>query len=161
MFACPRGTFIELLVTAPWNLLGPEDPPHFRSVRGAGTTLLAEAVAWSSSRQCGGRVALQAENPTAQAFYARMGFRPMRATDRPLSLLPRRPAGVSPSLVRLANGLEERPAEPSPWLVLAPGAAAPHLLRLAAARERERATALLAAMGERGRPLARIAGPRS
>src|SRR6266542_4844592 len=36
-FACPRGTFVELLVTAPWNLLGPDDPRDPRTARGAGT----------------------------------------------------------------------------------------------------------------------------
>lgn len=120
MFACPGATFVELLVTAPWNLLGADDPPDLRTVRGAGAVLVAEALEWSRRRGCGGRVALQAENARSMGFYERVGFRRMAAGDRPLSLVPPGDRGWSPSIVRLALGVPGPEEEQSPWLVLEP-----------------------------------------
>lgn len=119
LFACPRGTFVEFLVTAPWNLLGPRDPRDLRTVRGAGTTLLNDALVLGRRRGCG-RIALQAENRRALAFYEHMGFRPMHASDLPFSLVPCIDSGWSPSVVRLAAGRGKSKASLSPWLVLDP-----------------------------------------
>jgi GNAT superfamily N-acetyltransferase len=118
MFACPRGTFIELLVTAPWNILGADDPPDPRTVRGAGTALVSAAVDWSRRLGCAGRVALQAENRSALAFYDRLGFLPMKPEDHPLLLVPRGPDGWSTSVLRVARGKPGAEEERSPWLVL-------------------------------------------
>jgi GNAT superfamily N-acetyltransferase len=120
MFACPGGTFVELLVTAPWNLLGPDDPCDPRTVRGAGTALVEAAWRWSASRGCGGAVALQAATSRAAAFYLRLGFRPMRSEDEPLSHVPRGDAGWSPSILRLARGLPGAEERDSPWMLLEP-----------------------------------------
>jgi hypothetical protein len=120
MFACPAGTFIELVVAAPWNLLDGDDPSDPRTVRGAGTALVAAASRWSAARGRGGVVALQAATGRAAAFYERLGFRLMRAGDEPLSLVPRGAGGWSPSILRLADG---RPGEEelrSPWMLLDP-----------------------------------------
>ena len=118
MFACPRGTFIELLVSAPWNVLGPKDPPDPRCVRGAGTALIEAASTWSARRGCGGRVALQSDNPRAVAFYERLGFHRMTRADDPLSVVPRGERGWSPAVVRVAQGQPGVEEERSPWLVL-------------------------------------------
>jgi len=126
MFARPGGTFIELLVTAPWNVLGADDPPDPRTVRGAGTALVAAASEWSRRRGCGGRVALQAENRRALVFYDRLGFRPMRPEDHPLSLVPRGRQGWSTSIVRVARGRCGVEEARSPWLLLDPRRAAPY-----------------------------------
>jgi hypothetical protein len=127
VFACPGATFIELLATAPWNLLGPDDPRDLRTVRGAGTAILAHAAAASAIRGAGGAVALQAENPRTLAFYERLGFRRMTAADRPLALIPRRAAGWSAPVARLAAGEPAGDEADGPWLVLPPGAAAARL----------------------------------
>lgn len=119
-FLCPRAVFIELLASAPWNLLGPGDPPDARGVRGAASALVshAESLAWGSG--AGGRVALQAENPRSLEVYARLGFARMRPSDAPLKLVPRGEHGWSASVVRLARG-DAGPEElRSPWLVLDP-----------------------------------------
>jgi GNAT superfamily N-acetyltransferase len=123
MFACPRATFVELLVTAPWNLLGPEDPADPRSVRGAGTALVAAASTWSAARGCGGAVALQAATLRAAAFYERMGFRTMRQDDGPLGLVPPGEAGWSPEILRVAAGRPGPRDHEMPWLVLEPSRA--------------------------------------
>ena len=124
MFACPRGIFVELLVTAPWNLLDRDDPRDLRTVRGAGTALIADAVGWSRACGCGGRVSLQAENTRTLGFYEHIGFRLMQPSDEPLSLVPSGEAGWSAPVLRLAAG-KPRPADrQSPWLVLDPGRAA-------------------------------------
>jgi GNAT superfamily N-acetyltransferase len=120
MFACPRGTFIELLVSAPWNVLGPRDPPDPRSVRGAGTALVEAAATWSARRGCGPRVALQSDNPRAVAFYERIGFHAMTPADDPLSLVPPGERGWSPAVVRVAQGRPGVEERRSPWLVLDP-----------------------------------------
>jgi GNAT superfamily N-acetyltransferase len=120
MFACPGGTFIELLVTAPWNILGPEDPADPRTVRGAGSALITEAVAWSRRRGCGGRVALQAENARALALYERLGFHRMGPADVPLSLVPQGVAGWRDSILRVAAGECGAEEARSPWLVYDP-----------------------------------------
>ena len=137
MFACPRGTFIELLVSAPWNVLGPRDPPDPRTVRGAGTALIEAAVAWSARRGTGGRVALQAENPRAAAFYERLGFHRMVPGDDPLSVVPPGERGWSPEIQRVAQGRPGAEEARSPWVVLeprqVPAAAAPPARTLAAA----------------------------
>jgi GNAT superfamily N-acetyltransferase len=128
MFACPRATFVELLVTAPWNVLGPGDPPDPRTVRGAGTALVAAASTWSAARGCGGAVALQAATLRAAAFYERFGFRRMRAEDGPLGLVPPGDGGWSPEILRVAAGRPGPKEQEMPWLVLAPSrgfAAAP------------------------------------
>jgi hypothetical protein len=121
MFACPRGTFIELLVTAPWNLLSREDPADPRTVRGAGTALVREAMARSHRRGCLGRVSLQAENPRTLPFYERFGFHRMSLADRPLTLVPPGEYGWSPSLLRVALGTPGPEEARSPWLVLDAG----------------------------------------
>lgn len=118
MFACPGGTFIELLVTAPWNLLSPEDPQDPRSVRGAGTALVAKASEWSRLRGCGGAVALQAANQRVVGFYDHLGFREMRPEDRPLALVPRGDAGWSRSITRVARGRRGAEERRCPWLLL-------------------------------------------
>jgi GNAT superfamily N-acetyltransferase len=123
MFACPRGTFIELLVTAPWNLLGPEDPADPRTVRGAGTALVAAASTWSAARGCGGAVALQAATLRAVTFYERMGFREMRQDDGPLGLVPPGDGGWSPEILRVATGRPGPKEREMPWLVLQPSGA--------------------------------------
>lgn len=120
MFACPRGTFIELLVTAPWNVLGRDDPADPRTVRGAGTALVKQAIQRSWHRGCRGRVALQAENVRTLPFYERLGFYRMSPADRPLTLVPPGEKGWSPSIVRVALGQPGPEEETSPWLVLDP-----------------------------------------
>jgi GNAT superfamily N-acetyltransferase len=123
MFACPRGTFVELLVTAPWNVLGAEDPSDPRTVRGAGTALVAAASSWSERRGCGGAVALQAATLRAAAFYERLGFRPMGSDDQPLSLVPPGEGGWSASILRLARGRPDAEERRSPWMLLEPSRA--------------------------------------
>lgn len=118
MFACPRGTFIELLVTAPWNLLGPDDPPDPRTLRGAGTALVSAASRWSVARGCGGAVALQAASLRAAAFYERLGFRRVRPDDEPLLLVPPGDTGWSPEILRVAAGRPGPKEREMPWLVL-------------------------------------------
>jgi hypothetical protein len=118
MFACPRATFVELLVTAPWNLLGPGDPPDPRTVRGAGTALVAAASRWSTARGCGGAVALQAATLRAAAFYDRLGFRPMRVSDDPLKLVPPGERGFSASILRMASAIPGAAERASPWMIL-------------------------------------------
>lgn len=118
MFACPRATFVELLVAAPWNLLGPDDPADPRTVRGAGTALVQAAHDWSARRGCGGAVALQAGSLRAAAFYDRLGFRPMRPDDDPLSLVPPGDRGWSSSVLRIATGGPGDEERHSPWLLL-------------------------------------------
>jgi len=120
MFACPGGTFIELMATAPWNLLGRDDPPDPRTLHGAGSALVGEAVRWSQLRGCGGRVALQAENPRTLRFYERIGFRRMAPGDEPLALVPRGESGWSPEILRVAQGCPGPDEERAPWLVLDP-----------------------------------------
>jgi hypothetical protein len=124
MFGCAGGTFVELLVTAPWNLLGPDDPGDPRTVRGAGTALVSVASRWSAARGCGGAVALQAATSRAAAFYERLGFRALRAEDDPLSLVPAGDAGWSASILRLARGRPGPEERESPWMVLEPRPAA-------------------------------------
>lgn len=123
MFACPGGTFVELLVTAPWNLLGPDDPSDPRTVRGAGTALVASAIAWSLRRGRGGTVALQSATLRAAEFYERLGFRLMRPADAPLSLVPPGEGGWSSSVMRLARGRPGAEERESPWMLLEPRAA--------------------------------------
>lgn len=118
MFACPGGTFIELIVTAPWNLLGEADPVDSRTIRGAGSALIRHAVSWSRLRGCGGRIALQAENPRTLAFYERAGFRRMQPEDDPLELVPPGDLNWSPEILRLAHRIPDPGGERSPWLVL-------------------------------------------
>jgi len=136
-FGCPGGVFVELLVTAPWNLLGPEDPPDPRTVRGAGSALIADVVAWSERSGRSGRVALQAENPRTLGFYERAGFRRMGPDDHPLLLVPRRPDGFSASVLRLAHGRPAPEEEESPWLVRDPA-------RIELVADRDRAEAMRA-----------------
>jgi hypothetical protein len=124
-FVCPRGTFVELLASAPWNLLGPDDPTDLRTVRGAGSALLARLEQRSRGRGHGGRLALLAENPRSRERYARLGFRLMGPGDRPLELVPPGRAGWSDSIRRVAAGRPGPEEERCPWLVLEPAAAAP------------------------------------
>jgi hypothetical protein len=123
IFLCPRAAFVELLATAPWNLLGPSDPPDRRAVRGAGSALLAHVGSLSRAAGSGGCVALQAENPRCLALYERLGFARMRPSDGPLSLVPPGAHGWSPSVVRLARGEALREDARSPWLILDPARA--------------------------------------
>jgi GNAT superfamily N-acetyltransferase len=92
MFACPRGAYIEYLLAAPWNALRKGDPPDPRTVRGAGTALVAAATAYSQSRGSGGRVALRAENARARVFYEGLGFQRLGAEHDPSSFVPKFPA---------------------------------------------------------------------
>jgi hypothetical protein len=123
LFACPRATFVEYLLAAPWNLLRREDPPDLRAIRGAGNALLDEASRWSFARGAHGRVALQAENPRCLGYYERLGFRRMAAGDEPFALVPRGPDGWSPGVRRVAAGCPSAEDARSPWLVLEPCAA--------------------------------------
>ncbi|ABC81128.1 GNAT family N-acetyltransferase [Anaeromyxobacter dehalogenans] len=124
LFVCPGAAFVELLATAPWNLLGPADPPDARTVRGAGSALVERAVALSRGAGAGGRVTLQAENPRAFAVYQRLGFERMRPSDAPLALVPRGKDGFSKSVVRLARGAAGPEEARAPWMLLDPGRAA-------------------------------------
>ncbi|MGB8933217.1 MAG: GNAT family N-acetyltransferase, partial [Anaeromyxobacteraceae bacterium] len=125
LFLCESGTFVELVATAPWNLLGDGDPVDSRKVRGAGRALLDWAATWSRATERLGRVALQAENPRSRAVYERMGFRRMEPRDRPLSLVPRGLHGFSASILRLAAGAAGPEESASPWMLLDPAAARP------------------------------------
>jgi GNAT superfamily N-acetyltransferase len=120
MFACPGGTFIELVATAPWNLLGRGDPSDPRTVHGAGTALVERAIAWSRRRGCRGRVALQAGSRCSMGFYERLGFRLLEPTDHPLTLVPQGEHGWSPEVLRVAKGTPGPDEERSPWLVVEP-----------------------------------------
>lgn len=117
-FVCPRGTFVELLLAAPWNLLGPDDPCDLRTVRGAGAVLLARLEERSRERGCGGRLALMAENPRSLERYERLGFRRMCAADGPLELVPCGREGWSQSILRVARGSPGPEEERCPWMVL-------------------------------------------
>jgi GNAT superfamily N-acetyltransferase len=129
LFAPPRAVFVELVATAPWNLLGPDDPPDARSVRGAGAALLEHAARWSSATGRGGRVALQAENPRARALYERIGFAVMRPSDAPLALVPEGDTGFSASVLRLARGKAGADEARSPWMLRDPAASRAQAVR--------------------------------
>lgn len=118
IFICRRAAFVELLVSAPWNLLGPDDPPDVRAVRGAARALVGAASALSRAGGAHGHVALQAENPRCQAFYERMGFHVMRPSDAPLALVPRGKKGWSAPVVRLARGEAGPEERKAPWMLL-------------------------------------------
>jgi hypothetical protein len=120
VFLCPRAAFIELLASAPWNLLAPEDPPDARSVRGAGRALVLHAGTLSRESGAGGRVTLQAENPRSLAVYERMGFTRIRPSDAPLALVPRGGKGWSAPVLRLARGEAGPEERSSPWMILDP-----------------------------------------
>lgn len=120
VFLCRRAAFVELLLTAPWNLLGPDDPPDARAVRGAGRALVDAASALARAAGAGGRVTLQAENPRARAFYERMGFAPLRPSDAPLAVVPRGVKGWSAPVIRLARGEPGPEERRSPWMILDP-----------------------------------------
>lgn len=124
LFLCPGAAFVELLATAPWNLLGPADPRDPRGVRGAGSALVERAVVLSRGAGAGGRVTLQAENPRAFAVYQRLGFERMRPSDAPLALVPRGKDGFSKSVLRLARGAAGPEEARAPWMLLDPGRAA-------------------------------------
>jgi hypothetical protein len=138
LFICRRAAFIELLASAPWNLLGPDDPPDPRAIRGAGRVLIGHASALSRAAHAGGRVALQAENPRCVAFYERLGFFRMCPSDAPLALVPRGDKGWSPGVLRLARGAPGPDERRAPWMLLDPGRLPPMVARpppfLAAAR---------------------------
>jgi len=125
VFLCSRATFIELLASAPWNLLGEGDPPDRRTVRGAGLALIEDASALAREGGAHGRVALQAENPRCLALYERFGFSRVRPSDAPLGLVPRGGTGWSPSVLRLARGAPGPMEQRAPWLVLDPDRLAP------------------------------------
>jgi GNAT superfamily N-acetyltransferase len=120
LFPCPRSIFVELVATAPWNLLAAGDPADARAVRGAGGALLEHAERWSRGSGRGGRVSLQAENPRALALYERLGFAPMRPSDAPLALVPPGADGYSPSVLRLARGCPAPQDLSAPWMLLDP-----------------------------------------
>jgi hypothetical protein len=120
VFLCRRAAFIELLVSAPWNLLGPDDAPDARAVRGAASALVAAASALARAGGAGGRVTLQAENPRCQAIYERMGFALMRPSDAPLALVPRGKKGWSAPVVRLARGEAGPEERRAPWMIYDP-----------------------------------------
>jgi GNAT superfamily N-acetyltransferase len=120
VFACPRAVFVELLASAPWNLLGPSDAGDRRTVRGAGGALLAHARRLSRALGRGGRVALQAENPRSRVVYEHLGFVPMAPADRPLTLVPRAVTGWAPPLLRLARGRVAPKDARCPFMLLDP-----------------------------------------
>ncbi len=120
VFLCPRAAFIELLASAPWNLLAPEDPPDARSVRGAGRALVMHASVLARAAGAGGRVTLQAENPRSLAVYERMGFTRMLPSDAPLALVPKGGKGWSAPVLRLAQGKPGPEERSSPWMILDP-----------------------------------------
>jgi hypothetical protein len=120
IFLCPRAAFVELLVSAPWNLLGPDDPPDARAVHGAARALLVGASALACAAGAGGRVALQAENPRCQALYEHLGFTLMRPSDAPLALVPRGKKGWSEPVLRLARGQAGPEERRAPWLIFDP-----------------------------------------
>jgi hypothetical protein len=119
-FTCTRGVFVELVTVAPWNLLRRGGQPDPRAVPGAGRALVADASRLSRALGCGGRVALQAENPRARRCYERMGFARMLPSDLPLALVPRGERGWSASVLRLARGRAGLEEERSPWMLLDP-----------------------------------------
>lgn len=133
VFLCRRAAFVELLATAPWNLLSTDDPPDARAVRGAGRALILDASRLARAAGARGRVALQAENPRALEVYRRLGFVRMRPSDAPLALVPRGGKGWSAPVLRLARGEAGRDQDGSPWMVLDPdrvaAGAAVHVLR--------------------------------
>jgi GNAT superfamily N-acetyltransferase len=120
IFLCPRAAFVELLASAPWNLLAPEDPPDARCVRGAGRALVLHASALARASGAGGRVTLQAENPRSLAVYERMGFTRIRPSDAPLALVPKNGKGWSAPVLRLAQGKPGPEERSSPWMILDP-----------------------------------------
>jgi hypothetical protein len=120
MFLCPRASFIELLASAPWNLLAPEDPPDARSIRGAGRALVLYASRLARAGGACGRVTLQAENPRSLSAYERMGFTRIRPSDAPLALVPRGGKGWSAPVLRLARGEAGPEERSSPWMILDP-----------------------------------------
>jgi hypothetical protein len=120
LFMTSRAVFVELVATAPWNLLGSADPSDARAVRGAGTALVQHAAAWSLAAGRGGRVTLQAENPRCRAYYERLGFERMTAADLPYTLVPRGPRGFSEPVRRIAEGREGLEEQRSPWMLLDP-----------------------------------------
>ncbi len=120
IFLCPRAAFIELLASAPWNLLAPEDPPDARSVRGAGRALVLHAITLARASGAGGRVTLQAENPRSLTVYERMGFTRIRPSDAPLALVPKNGKGWSAPVLRLAQGKAGPAEQSSPWMILDP-----------------------------------------
>lgn len=120
LFVCPRAVFVELVATAPWNLLRAGEPPDPRAVRGAGRALVAHAGVWSTATGRGGRVALQAENPRCRALYERLGFVRMTADDGPYALVPPGPHGFSAPVCRIAEGHEGPEEDRAPWMIFDP-----------------------------------------
>jgi hypothetical protein len=123
VFTCARAIYVELLASAPWNLLGPEDRRDGRTVRGAGGALVAHAGRLSRALGRGGRVALQAENPRSRRVYEHLGFAPMAPADRPLTLVPRAVTGWAPPLLRLARGRAAPKDLRCPFMLLDPARA--------------------------------------
>ncbi len=128
IFLCRRAAFVELLLTAPWNLLGEGDPPDARAVRGAGRALVDAASALAREGGAGGRVTLQAENPRAQAAYERLGFSLLRPSDAPLAVVPRGVKGWSAPVIRLARGEPGPEEQKAPWMILDPERRAPRVV---------------------------------
>ncbi|HZZ83236.1 MAG TPA: N-acetyltransferase [Anaeromyxobacteraceae bacterium] len=123
LFRCRRSIFVEYLVAAPWNLLGPHDPPALEARRGAGTALLVQAVRTSLATGHGGRLTLQAENPRCLAFYEHLGFQRMSAGDHPRSLVPAREGWWTAPVAGLAAGVEALADRRSPWMIFDPARA--------------------------------------
>ncbi|GEJ58176.1 N-acetyltransferase [Anaeromyxobacter diazotrophicus] len=119
-FVCPGGVFIELLASAPWNLLRAPGGPDRRAVRGVGQALIAHAQRLSFSAGHGGRVSLQAENPRCLQQYRRLGFELMRPSDVPLTLVPKGKKGWSKEALRVARGQCGPEEARAPWLLLDP-----------------------------------------
>lgn len=132
LYECPGGVFIELLATAPWNLVRGPRGRDLRAVPGVGKALLDHAQALSELNGHGGRIALQAENPRCLELYRRLGFAVMQPEDEPLALVPRGERGWSASLLRVAAGKPGAEEATSPWLVLDPARAAASARRAAA-----------------------------
>ena len=124
LFECPGGVFLELLATAPWNLVRGSHGRDLRAFPGVGKALLARAAELSELNGHGGRIALQAENPRCLELYLRLGFALMQPEDEPLALVPRGDGGWSASLLRVAAGKPGAEEARSPWLVLDPARAA-------------------------------------
>jgi hypothetical protein len=140
IFICRRAAFVELLLTAPWNLLGEGDPPDARAVRGAGRALVQAASVLARQGRAGGRVTLQAENPRAQAAYERLGFSLLRPSDAPLAVVPRGVKGWSAPVIRLARGEPGPEEQKAPWMILDPERRAPRVAVAPARRSAARRT---------------------
>jgi hypothetical protein len=66
--------FIHYLISAPWNALTVSDVTDLRTMRGACSALIADAVRRSAASGRGGLVSLEAVNDRCAAIYRHLGF---------------------------------------------------------------------------------------